>query len=220
MAQDAWDSRPNDSNWYMVASLAWKIVTYTGAGGMNPYDDAMRLTAARGNNKDEEIWLDMTRGNAVTEQWYHRSQRAVVRSARIPYVITLRKTGGSGRRYLDHLLVGYTDYIDMPTGATTGDWDTTGGGGNVHNLRVLGNFLTGDLWPEGIGLIKRVQGWQDPVSMGNPFGYDPVPQYGGGPPWTFRGLSIKPEASVAISMFNDSGQRRYLLIGYEGGGGW
>jgi hypothetical protein len=224
MAHDKWEDKPISDPWGKVAGLAWFILNHTGDGGVNYYKGAGRLRAGKAQD-DEDFWADMVRGNAHPELWYHGPDSTtdkldIIRSARIPYIVS-NAAGNTAKHYLDHLLVGYADSTETGAGST---WDVSDGSGHAYqNLAKLGGFLIDDLWPSNVFVAPaRLPNWQDLKSGGNPAGWDAhtPTTYAGSLPWSFRELRIKVDKSVRIRIGRADRKVAYLMVGYEGGGGW
>jgi hypothetical protein len=172
--------------------------------------------------RDPDFWCDSIRGwqppSAV--EWLHGSAPYnVVRAARVPYCVK----GGNmtpPRLYLDHLLMGITE-IDTAGGTVSSPLTWTIASDMAPNrhllhLGLLGRVIINDLWM-GPGTAGRVTGWQ--VSTPAPEGFskvDAAPNQDG----QFRELTIKPDSTVRVTLVDAAGNRRFLLVGYEGGGAW
>jgi hypothetical protein len=197
-----------------AATLAHRILF-----ALNSYPGPMRLvTGAPG--QDDDFWVDSTRGWVPRSPvaWQHGSQNReywIVRAARVPYLVQSRRPGGGGQpnQFLDHLLVGYSDAAGPLAGGQA--WNTNAG---PPALARLGTFLVEDLWPGASGTARAVPNWDQSIT-GQAEGWEKVP----GPPsrpWVFREQTITPDETVRVTLASDTGERRYLLVGYEGGGGW
>lgn len=194
-----------------AATLAHQILVT-----LNTYPDATRLVAGK-KKDDEEFWADTTRGwqPGAPVNWRHANHdNLIVRCARVPYIVRSRRGGGfPSRLFLDHILVGFT----QPGGSAPAhaSWVMDAG---PPPLNRLGALLVEDLWPGPMNTCRCVDGWMQ-ESAGPDHGYTKV----GSPPdrdWKFREMSIRPDETVRITLTSDTNERRYLLVGYEGGGGW
>jgi hypothetical protein len=214
--QEDWNDSggPSPSNQAWAATLAYTILVT-----LNAYPDAMRL-AAGSHGQDDDFWGDNILGwQPSTAVAWNQSiggstqSNSVVRCARVPYLVGTRRGAGYPTGHtLDHLLVGYTDVQGSAT--LQGSWNMNSGG---HSLSTFGAFLVGQLWPGQSNTCRYVDNWKLPAS-GATYGYT----QGSAPssPWQFRERSITPDATARITVTDNSNQRRYLLVGYEGGGGW
>jgi hypothetical protein len=206
---DEQEPNPSDQKW--ASTLAYTILV-----SLNTYPEATRFVSGK-KKHDDEFWADSIRGwepsASETINWRHANgDNKIVRCARVPYIVkTRRGSGFPGRYFLDHLLVGYTD--PQSSASALAAWKNDG----PKPLRKLGEFLVEDLWPGQINTCRCVTGWNQPSSSAQ-HGYTSH----GAPdaPWRFRELEITPDATVRITVTSDVNERRYLLIGYEGGGGW
>ena len=205
---------PPPSNLTWAATLAFKII----GSALNVYANAKRLTSG-GAKQDPDFWADSIRGwvPPARVSWkHHGTGYPIVRCARVPYIVQSRRIGAGfpATESLDYLLVGYTPVTGAALQGVQA-WDTRQGG---PSLSRLGKFLVEDLWPAQTGTASSVRDWDVPVAQ-TVEGFDKA----GGPPdvaWPFREHAITPDDSVRITVTNDAAQRRYLLVGYEGGGGW
>lgn len=241
MARRGWDGEPQDNYAELRETLAWTILFR-----LNPYPDALRLASGGptpiGNfHDDEDFWLQCVRGSQIGGvKWPHTTINSsspdcfvITRAARIPYLAKNK----SGRYFLDHLLVGYSqdNAVTSPLVHSWGGPATQGGSAQPRypNLAQLGTFLVEDLWPGSVGgAIQRVEGWNNPYhATTNPYGYKESVLYGGTvqgctPPvtgWEFREMRIKPEKSVVIFVVGEKAgvyTQWALVVGYEGGGAW
>jgi hypothetical protein len=211
MAHEKWGDNDDTATWITLGSLAWKIVGDSG-GGLNPYPGAEVLQG----NSDKDLWRDLTQGNARTEVWEHKGKGyAVVRSARVPYLVKDKKPK---RLYVDHLLVGYAWPFEGEPTPGDAAWDP-GNAGTAKQLKDLGEFLTVDVAPDSEKIL-RATSWQSSVDE-DPTG---TPTYTSSPKlWPFRRMDHTVEKSVRIPVVSEKGGSKrllYLLVGYEGGGGW
>jgi hypothetical protein len=225
---DSWGNPPNDNaKATRVAYLAWLALI-----DQNYLPGVERLTAG----SDGDFWLQGIRGSTAVENWAFKKvpqgmpapeNYDVIRAARVPYVVQSKGRPTDTNRYLDHLLVGYTAKISsLPANATTVAWQP---GGGSSDLQALGKFLTVSLCPvdaqHPITLLS-IAGWEGPYdAMNNPYGYfaPPAPSYDERPEWKFRELTIRVDKVLRISVgaeVDGARELRYLLVGYEGGGGW
>jgi hypothetical protein len=195
------------------ATLAHQVIL-----ARNTYPNPMRLVAGQGGGADEKFWADSIQGWAPRQtavRWQHGSagqDYAMTRMARIPYLV--RSTRGRPTQFLDHVLVGYSEAMGTLSGGTA--WGSAGG--NVAFLDNLGEFFVEDLWPGATNTSRAAAGWDQPSGLQTE-GYEPV---NGRPTraWIFRDREYWPDASLRITLTSSSNERRYLLVGYEGGGGW
>jgi hypothetical protein len=217
MAKDPWGQKP--AQWNTKAGLAFKILGAKSAqsGGLNPYDDARALNAPG----QPDLWRSLVQGNNRPERdWDHNQETLeIVRSARVPYLILDKKLGRE--HHLEHLLVGYAvpDPDDLLTNSNGLVWAD----GPPGRLKDLGDFLVVDLRPADVTELRPlINAWDQDNDE------DPAePDYATGDAkhaWTFRGTEYRVEKSIRILMeathADNSIRRRYLIVGYEGGGAW
>lgn len=233
MAHDDWGNTAPTA-WDTKWSLAWLILKHATdrPPGQNPYRNARALLDGAGGSRD--LWRHMIQGNGLMQVWKHQGLDYVIdRSARIPYLVKDRREA-RGEHYLEHLLVGFgVRQPDSSVGAPPADhvWKANSDGSadppnSARRLHALGDFLIEDVRPIDPVVVEelyRVTNWQENV--------DPQPAgttypTGSGRFWDFRGTTPHHiEKSIKIEMiarFPDAPtyRKRYLLVGYEGGGGW
>jgi hypothetical protein len=233
MGRATWGSKPNaDPDWAHVGSLGGLIITsekpsyFDPIGpvyGLNPYLGSSRLVGGGG---DAGLWIDGIQGygkGVKFKQTQNGPEYDIVRSARIPYLIKSEQLKNRKKEYLDHILVGYASTkIDVPSGTQLYGWSSlrTGGGGN-GDIRELGTFLVEDLWPGAVPPLaipnwwRRNLGQDPPADYGFLTGTYNVPRE-----WPFREVTRIVYQSVRICVADEDSNVWYLLVGYEGGGGW
>jgi hypothetical protein len=236
---DAGDNPPGPGNndWDKMASLAWLIIQehvgQNNVQGKNPYKTARPLEDGSQNG---ELWRHTVQGSNILEGWKHDGNTyAVVRSARIPYLVhdtrsgagTIASNGNRKEWALEHLLAGIALPVPDPTVPTPANpltWNAGGPPGNSP-LERLGQFLVEDLRPVDVAEMFRVAGWQNAIGEDQP-GSLPYPNPNAAARfWNFRGAPHHVEKSLLVPMLakysvTNIFKNRYLLVGYEGGAGW
>ena len=213
--RDKWiggSGTPTNPAW--AATLAYMVLF-----GLNSYPDPERIVTGK-KTHDDDFWLDNIRGWAPSSpvEWPHGDETyEMIRCARVPYTVRSKRSGGfTPREYLDHLLVGVSTVHDAVAGS--GPWVIDSATPKFEQLDKLGSFLVQELWPSPNGTAYTVPGWQQPSTV-QPEGHQKIATPPASP-WPFRELTITPDETVRVTLTSNTNERRYLLVGYEGGGAW
>jgi hypothetical protein len=222
MAKRGW-AKPNDATWHSAENLGWLTAAsytemYRNVNGLNVYRGSSRIIYGA----DQGVWLDFLQGwQEANIEWRHNgTDYDIVRCARVPYLIS-PKSGKQKGSYLDHMLVGYANAQTTVAAGGTGTWDGQNTGGDQHgDSTEFGTFLLEDLWYSTASDPQWIDNWWKPYDAASArYGYERRDDYRD-VIWKFRGIDHKVFGSVRIAIADTNGHLWYLLVGYEGGGGW